>query len=175
MAGEDNLIPLSERTKDERREIAKKAGIASGKARRKKANLKRTLETVLSLDLPPSKLKQQLEDMDLDPSMEQGLVLSVVMRTVQEGRPADLKIISDMLQQNMSLADKREQKARTAKIQAEADMLQANLAIKNGTAGEDLVAAQSQAIADMINSPTSERILEDFMGGVSDDDKHEDA
>ena len=36
MKGEENLIPLSERAKDEQREIQKKAGIASGKARREK-------------------------------------------------------------------------------------------------------------------------------------------
>lgn len=39
MAGkgrEENLIPQSERTKDEQREIARQGGIASGKARREK-------------------------------------------------------------------------------------------------------------------------------------------
>lgn len=36
MKGEENLIPLSERAKEEQREIQKKAGIASGKARREK-------------------------------------------------------------------------------------------------------------------------------------------
>ena len=41
MANEQNLIKNSERTPSERRESAKKAGVASGKARRKKANLKK--------------------------------------------------------------------------------------------------------------------------------------
>lgn len=40
MANEENLTPNSERTPNERREIAKKGGKASGKARRKKKTLK---------------------------------------------------------------------------------------------------------------------------------------
>ena len=36
MKGEENLIPLSERTKEEQRKIQKKAGKASGEARREK-------------------------------------------------------------------------------------------------------------------------------------------
>lgn len=35
-----NLVPQSERTKDEQREIARQGGIASGKARRRKKELK---------------------------------------------------------------------------------------------------------------------------------------
>ena len=41
MANEQNLIPQSKRTKKEQREIAKKGGIASGKARAEKADFKR--------------------------------------------------------------------------------------------------------------------------------------
>ena len=45
---EDNLIPMSERTKEEVREIAKRGGINSGKARREKKMLKDLLEDALS-------------------------------------------------------------------------------------------------------------------------------
>ena len=44
MANEENLIPTSKRTKSEAREMASRGGIASGKARRKKANLKKAFE-----------------------------------------------------------------------------------------------------------------------------------
>lgn len=47
MAGEENLIPQSERTKEEQREIARQGGIASGKARREKADLRHALEMLL--------------------------------------------------------------------------------------------------------------------------------
>lgn len=42
-----NLIPNSERTPEELREMARKGGIASGKARREKATMKATLEKML--------------------------------------------------------------------------------------------------------------------------------
>ena len=42
-----NLTPLSARTIEERKEIARRAGIASGKARRDKTKLKDCLETLL--------------------------------------------------------------------------------------------------------------------------------
>lgn len=46
MPKENNLIPLNERTKEEQREIAKKGGIASGKARRKKKLLRQILDEI---------------------------------------------------------------------------------------------------------------------------------
>lgn len=47
MANEQNLIPQNKRTKSEQREIAKKGGQASGKARRERKTLKEELITLL--------------------------------------------------------------------------------------------------------------------------------
>lgn len=46
----ENLIPQSERTKDEQREIARQGGIASGEARRRKRDLRQALEILLEKD-----------------------------------------------------------------------------------------------------------------------------
>lgn len=48
---QENLIPQSERTKEEQRKIAKMGGIASGKARKEKKAMKDTLKTLLSMSL----------------------------------------------------------------------------------------------------------------------------
>ena len=45
---EENLIPQNKRTKKEQREIARKGGIASGKARRERKTLKEELLLLLS-------------------------------------------------------------------------------------------------------------------------------
>lgn len=45
--GQENLIPMSERSKEEVREIATKGGINSGKARKEKATMRKTLEMLL--------------------------------------------------------------------------------------------------------------------------------
>lgn len=45
--GQENLIPMSERSKDEVRQIASKGGINSGIVRREKATMKETLRQML--------------------------------------------------------------------------------------------------------------------------------
>ena len=50
MAKED-LIPQNMRTKEEQKEIARKGGIASGEARRKKRSLREAMQTMLALEL----------------------------------------------------------------------------------------------------------------------------
>ncbi len=51
MAGKENLISLADRTTEEQREIAKKGGIASVKARRERKAFKETLELLLKMPL----------------------------------------------------------------------------------------------------------------------------
>lgn len=46
--GHENLIPQNKRTKEEQRAIARKGGIASGKARAKRKTLKEELLALLS-------------------------------------------------------------------------------------------------------------------------------
>lgn len=45
--GKENLISLADRTTEERREIARKAGKASGKARREKADMRKLMSMML--------------------------------------------------------------------------------------------------------------------------------
>ena len=51
MAGEDNLIPMSERTKDEARELGRQGGIRSGEVRRQNADLKKRLKEIANMAL----------------------------------------------------------------------------------------------------------------------------
>lgn len=52
---EENLRPMSERTKDEQREIARQGGKASGEARRKKRDLRKALEMLLEKEYTDKK------------------------------------------------------------------------------------------------------------------------
>ena len=54
MAKED-LIPQSKRTKDEQKAIARKGGIASGKARREKKLMRDTLDIILAMPMKNGK------------------------------------------------------------------------------------------------------------------------
>ena len=46
--GQENLIPMNERTKEEQKKIATMGGIRSGEVRREKATMKATLEMLLN-------------------------------------------------------------------------------------------------------------------------------
>ena len=62
----NNLIPQSERTKEEQREIARKGGIASGKARWRKKLIKEQLELLLSLPLKDENAKRKLKQLGIN-------------------------------------------------------------------------------------------------------------
>ena len=46
--GQENLVPMNKRTKEEARELGRKGGIESGKTRQKKATMKKILEDMLN-------------------------------------------------------------------------------------------------------------------------------
>ena len=66
MAGEENLIPFSERSKDEAREMGRKGGKASGAARRRKRSLKEAADLYLSLPVEDKRRWNKLARRYLD-------------------------------------------------------------------------------------------------------------
>lgn len=112
MANEQNLIKNSERTPSERRENAKKAGVASGKARKKKANLKKAFETILQADVASPSVKKQLEDMGFDTTNEMALAM-VMMQKAMKGNVRAFEQISKLTTTDAKDSlDKKEQKER---------------------------------------------------------------
>ena len=82
MANERNLVPNSARTPSERRENASKAGIASGKARRRKKSMKQKMQLLLSLPAADndqtelSAMGVDTEDMDNEMVLVKALFLA---------------------------------------------------------------------------------------------------
>lgn len=119
MANEQNLIKNSERTPSERRENAKKAGVASGKARRKKANLKKAFETILQADVASPSVKKQLEDMGFDTTNEMALAM-VMMQKAMKGNVRAFEQISKLTTTDAKDSlDKKEQKERIEALKLE--------------------------------------------------------
>lgn len=152
MANNNNLIPLNKRTKSEQRAIAKKGGIASGKARRKKANLKSAIEQLLTLEVPDEDIRQELETMGLEPTMEQALAYSLVIRVVRDGDPRAFEVILRAIDQNKTLADKQEQRVRIAKLKAETERIRQAVDCKSENTRAEEANAQVRAIADLITN-----------------------
>lgn len=63
--GQENLIPMSERSEEEVRELGRKGGIASGEARREKAIMKATLEMLLDEKTKNGKTYKELATLGL--------------------------------------------------------------------------------------------------------------
>ena len=86
--GIENLIPQSERTKEEQREIARKGGIASGKARREKRDRKQMASDLLDLTMQGAgvdKIKKFFGMKNTELNAYQVTVLSCIMKAMQKG------------------------------------------------------------------------------------------
>lgn len=115
--GTKNLKPVTERTKDEARVISSKGGKASGIARRKKADLKKAFEILLSLDVTDSKIKKQLEEMGMAGNNEALLAFATFQQAVKGNQKATENIIK--LTNTKDKYDIQEQKERIKALKYE--------------------------------------------------------
>lgn len=99
MPNEQNIIPNSERTPEERREIARAGGIASGAARRRKRSLKQAADLYLSLPVTDRRVWNKIardgvepEDIDNQMAMIVGLTEAAV-----QGDAKCAKVLVDLL------------------------------------------------------------------------------
>lgn len=110
MANEDNLIHNSKRSPSEVRENGRKGGIASGKARRKKANLKNALNTILTAEAT-SKTAQILEELGFENTNEMAIMLSLTQQAMK-GNVRAIELINKMATSEKDDLDRKEQRAR---------------------------------------------------------------
>ena len=97
MANEENLTPNEKRTPSERRENARKAGVASGEARRKKKSMKQAMNLLLSLpvsDENMAKLKQL--GIDSDNADNQMLIMVSMMQRAIKGNVTAAQFIANI-------------------------------------------------------------------------------
>ena len=87
MANEQNLIPNSERTPTERRENARKAGIASGKARREKRDRKQRAAELFDLTMQGAGVDKIKRFFNINDELNayEVMVLSCFMKAMQKG------------------------------------------------------------------------------------------
>ena len=85
MANEENLIPVTKRTKSEAREISKKGGQASGAARRKKKSMKQVANYLLSLPVVEELQEEMIQSgiASDDADNQTALVFSMMQRAIK--------------------------------------------------------------------------------------------
>lgn len=90
MANDENIRKYSfdKLTAEKQRELAVKGGKASGAAKRKKADLKRAMELLLSLDVNDPKIKKQLENLGMTGDNQSLVAFSVFQQAVKGNQKA---------------------------------------------------------------------------------------
>lgn len=114
MANEQNLrVPSSE----EAREIGRKGGIASGKARRRKADLKRAFNTILKADVANENISKQLEALGFEATNEMALAMVMMQKAMKGNVKAFEQIARLVAIDTKDSLDRKEQRERITAIQ----------------------------------------------------------
>ena len=99
MPNEKNLIPNDQRTPEERRQNAQKAGIASGVSRRRKRSLKEAADLYLSLPVSDRKMWNKISRHGVDPDdidNQMAMIIGLTMAATA-GDAKAAKVIVDLL------------------------------------------------------------------------------
>lgn len=114
MAGYENIKNAnSNRTPEERRELARIAGKASGAARRRTANFRRTLNMLLTAEIDSPEYSPMLEALGVDCTLESAMLMAQIKEAMQGNTKAAYFVAQYAGQSSQTDADLEEQKIRT--------------------------------------------------------------
>lgn len=89
MANEQNLIPTNKLTESEQRELARKGGIASGIARRKKADFIKVAKALLDCDVSEKEKEQIRKTFPIDDE-EISYRTMIFIKQIEEARKGNI-------------------------------------------------------------------------------------
>lgn len=118
MANNGNLIPFNKRSVSEAREYGRKGGKASGKARRQKADFRKTLNLLLSAEIDSEEWTPFLESLGIDSTLEAAVNAAMIREALSGNVKAYLAIKDVLGQTSKSDADIEEQQLRMAAVKA---------------------------------------------------------
>ena len=121
MANEQNLIPNSERTPEELREQTRKGGIESGKARRRKADLRKIAQQVLDGTYTDKATGVRMTGEEL---VLNSIVANLSPNSIHWGKAMDLLV--KLTGQDKSREEKQLLKAQVALLKAKAELMNGN-------------------------------------------------
>lgn len=110
MANEKNLIRLSP---SEAREYGRRGGKASGEARRRKADFRKTLNMLLTAEIDSEEWKPVLEALGVECTLESALLMAQIKEAMQGNTKAAYFVAQYAGQSGQTDADLEEQKIRT--------------------------------------------------------------
>lgn len=111
MANEQNLKPV--RTKEEARERGRNGGKASGKARRRKADFRKTLNMLLTVDIEHPEITPILDAMGIDSTPESAMLMAQIKEAMDGNTKAAYFVAQYAGQNDRSKEDIENKKADT--------------------------------------------------------------
>lgn len=127
-----NLIPMNERTKEERRELGRKGGINSGKSRRRKSDMKKAFDVILSCEVEQKDIKKTLKKLGLPMTNEMALAMAMFDKALKGNVKAFGEIIK-LVELHKDQYDIKEQEARTEQIKASTEKIKKDIVGENNT------------------------------------------
>lgn len=143
MANEKNLIRLSS---NEAREYGKRGGKASGKARRRKADFRKMLHMLLTVEIDSEEWKPVLEALGVECTLESALNMAIIREGLSGNVKAYEAIARYSGQSAQTEADLEEQKIRTDRAKRARDQ-----EVGNADSGEENIQSFLRAM-----NPTKE-------------------
>ena len=123
MANYENIKHANDnRTPDERRELAIKAGKASGRARRRKADFRKTLNMLLTAEIDSEEWKPVLEALGVECTLESALNMAMIKEGLAGNVKAYEAIAKYSGQSQQTAADDEEQRIRTERAKRARDL-----------------------------------------------------
>ena len=123
MANENNLRRLSP---SEAREYGKKGGKASGQARRRKADFRKTLNLLLTAEIDNEEWKPVLESLGVECTLESALLMAQIKEAMRGNTKAAYFVAQYAGQNAQTAADDKEQQRRTERMEADTEKIRRN-------------------------------------------------
>ena len=119
MANEQNLRPV--RSKKEARERGRNGGKASGKARRRKADFRKTLNMLLTTEIDSPEWTPVLESLGLESTLETAMLMAQIKEAMGGNTKAAYFVAQYAGQNGQTAADDEEQRIRTERARRARD------------------------------------------------------
>ena len=158
--GQENLIPFNKRTEEEQREIRSKGGKASGVARRRKADFRKTLNLLLTAEIDSPEWTPILQSLGLDSTLEAAVNMALIKKAMAGDVKAYEAIAKYAGQSDRTEKDDAEQAAKTEREKAQAEMLKDKQTKEKDT--ENSVIQNMETLADVLKRSRPNRNIEDY-------------
>ena len=141
VAGYENIKDkgFDNRTTGELREIARKGGKASGEARRRKADFRKTLNMLLTAEIDSPEWKPVLESLGVECTLESALLMAQIKEALSGNTQAATFVAKYAGQSPEPDENRRNREADTELKRANADKLNRDCSSEDETEGVEII------------------------------------